>query len=128
MRWSTDPSKNIFNPPPPQFHDKTVQSDILRLNLSKIKEVSILQSADKQGNPSFHFHALGSNANTHALKQHRLSRNMSPVCSSFVLVIASDMHLEPESEKRLFSHIPTKSLSERALLNVFNNYTNFNLI
>ena len=65
---------------------------------------------------------------THALKQHRLSQNMSPVCSSFVLVIASDMHLEPESEKRLFSHIPTKSLSERALLNVFNNYTNFNLI
>ena len=35
-----------------------------------------------------------------ALKQHRLSKNISPVCSSFVLVIASDMHLEPESEKR----------------------------
>ena len=40
------------------------------------------------------------NADTHALKQHRLSQNISPVCSSFVLVIASDMHLEPESEKR----------------------------
>ena len=40
------------------------------------------------------------NADTHALKQHRLSQNSSPVCSSFVLVIASDMHLEPESEKR----------------------------
>ena len=39
------------------------------------------------------------NADTHALKQHRLSQNSSPVCSSFVLVIASDMHLEPESEK-----------------------------
>ena len=41
------------------------------------------------------------NANTHALKQprYRLSQNISPVCSSFVLVIASDMHLEPESEK-----------------------------
>ena len=25
---------------------------------------------------------------------------MSPVCSSFVLVIASDMHLESQSEKR----------------------------
>ena len=36
----------------------------------------------------------------HALKQHRLFQNSSPVCSSFVLVIASDMHLEPESEKR----------------------------
>ena len=40
------------------------------------------------------------NADTHALKLHRLSQNISPVCSSFVLVIASDMHLEPESEKR----------------------------
>ena len=40
------------------------------------------------------------NADTHALKQHRLSQNIFPVCPSFVLVIASDMHLEPESEKR----------------------------
>ena len=40
------------------------------------------------------------NADTHAHKQHRLSQNIFPVCSSFVLVIASDMHLEPESEKR----------------------------
>ena len=39
------------------------------------------------------------NADTHALKQPRLSQNISPVCSSFVLVIASDMHLESESEK-----------------------------
>ena len=40
------------------------------------------------------------NADTHALKQHRLSQNIPPVCSSIVLVIAFDMHLEPESEKR----------------------------
>ena len=40
------------------------------------------------------------NADTHALKQHWLSQNISPVCSSFVLVMASDMHLKPESEKR----------------------------
>ena len=40
------------------------------------------------------------NADTHALKQPRLSQNISPVCSSFVLVIASDMHLVSESEKR----------------------------
>ena len=37
---------------------------------------------------------------THAHKQHRLSQNIFRVCSSFVLVIASDMHLEPEIEKR----------------------------
>ena len=40
------------------------------------------------------------NADTHALKQHRLSQNISPVCSSFVPVIASDMHFERDSEKR----------------------------
>ena len=39
------------------------------------------------------------NADTHALKQHRLSQNIYSVCSSFVL-IASDMHLVSESEKR----------------------------
>ena len=35
------------------------------------------------------------NADTHALKQPRLSQNISPVCSNFVLV----MLLESESEK-----------------------------
>ena len=39
------------------------------------------------------------NADTHALKQHRLSQNISPVCSSFVLVIVSDMHHESETYK-----------------------------
>ena len=40
------------------------------------------------------------NADTHALEQPRLSQNISPVCSSFVPVITSDMHRESESEKR----------------------------
>ena len=40
------------------------------------------------------------NPNTHTLKQPRLSQFISPVCSSFVLVIASNMHLEPESGNR----------------------------
>ena len=40
------------------------------------------------------------NADTHALKQPRLSQNISLVCFIFVLVIASDMPLESESEKR----------------------------
>ena len=59
MIRSTDPLKNVYKNPQ-KFHDKAVQSNILWLNLNKINEVSILQSADKQGNPSFHFHALGS--------------------------------------------------------------------
>ena len=78
MIWSTDPSKNVKKIPP-QFHDKTVQSNILWLNLNKIGGISILQSAHKQGNPSFHLHAPGSKRiYTHALKQHRLSQNISP--------------------------------------------------
>ena len=47
----------------------------------------------------FTFMRQAQNADTHALKQPRLSQNISPVCSSFVLVVASDMHLESESEK-----------------------------
>ena len=53
-----------------------------------------------QGTPHFTFMRRAQNADTHAHKQHRMSHNSSPVCSSFVLVIASDRHLEPESEKR----------------------------
>ena len=83
-----------------KLHDKVVQSNILLLNLNKIGAISILQSAHKQGNPSFHSSCVGLKRQiTHALKQHRLSPNSFPVCSSFVLVIAPDMHLEPESEK-----------------------------
>ena len=56
---STDPSQNFFLSPQ-NFHDKAVQSKILWLNLNEIDEINILQSADKQGNPSFHFYAPGS--------------------------------------------------------------------
>ena len=96
MTRSTNPSKNVFK----KFHDKVVQSYILWLNLNKIGVISILQSAHKQANPHFAFMRQAQDADTHALKQPRLSQNISPVCSSFVLVIASDMHLESESEKR----------------------------
>ena len=50
--------------------------------------------------PHFTFMRRTQNADTHAHKQHRLSQNIFPVGSSFVLVIASDRHLEHESEKR----------------------------
>ena len=49
----------------------------------------------------FSFTRRAQNADTHALKQPRLSQNIPPVCSSFALIIASDMHLESESEKRV---------------------------
>ena len=59
MIWSTDLSKNVLKNP--QNNDKTVQSTMLWLNLNKINEIFFfLQSAHKQGNPSFHFHAPGS--------------------------------------------------------------------
>ena len=50
--------------------------------------------------PHFTFMRRAQYADTHALKQPRLSQNISPVCSSYILVIAADMHLESESEKR----------------------------
>ncbi len=60
MTRSTDPSKNVSKNLFKKFYDKAVQFDMLWLNLNKIGEISILQSAHKQGNPSFHFHAPGS--------------------------------------------------------------------
>ena len=59
MTWSTDPSKNVLRNPQ-KIPDKAVESNILWPNLNKINEISILQSAHTQGNPSFHFHAPGS--------------------------------------------------------------------
>ena len=59
MIWSTDPSKNVLKSPP-KFHDKAVNSYILWLNFKKIGGISNLQSAHKQGNPKFYFHAPGS--------------------------------------------------------------------
>ena len=64
-----------------------------------MKQVFYIQQINKV-TPHFTFMRRAKNADTHELKQHRLSQNVSPVCSSFVLFIASDMHLEPESEKR----------------------------
>ena len=91
----------MFKKIPEKFHDKTVQSDILWLNLNKISEISFFYNQHiNKVTPHFTFMRRAQNADTHALKQHRLSQNIPPVCSNFVLVIASDMHLESESEKR----------------------------
>ena len=90
----------MFQKIPQNVHDKAVQSNTLWLNLNKIGGKSILHQHINKVTPHFTFMRRAQNADTHALKQYRLSQNTSPVCSSFVLVIASDMHLEPESEKR----------------------------
>ena len=70
------------------------------MNLNKISEISISQSADKQGNLSFHFHAPGSKRRYPCVQTASAVLKCFPCRSSFVLVIASDTHLESESEKR----------------------------
>ena len=93
----------MFQKIPKKIYDKTVQTDILWLNLNKINEISFFYN-QHINKVTPHFMRRAQNADTHAHKQHRLSQNILPVGSSFVLVIASGMHLEHESEKRSFSH------------------------
>ena len=86
MTRSTDPSKNVLkNPPPPQI-PLEVRSALCNQHINKVT-------------PHFTLMRRAQNADTHALKQPRLSQNISPVCSNFALVITSDMYLESESEK-----------------------------
>ena len=74
---------------------------MLWLNLNKINDISFFYNQHiNKVTPHFTFMRRAQNADTHAHKQHRLSQSSSPVCSSFVLIIASDMHLESKSEKR----------------------------
>ena len=68
------------------------------MDLNKIGEISI--SIINKVTLHFTFMRRAHNADTHALKQQRLSQTISLVCSSFVLVIASDMHLKSQSEKQ----------------------------
>ena len=82
-------------------HNKAVQSNRLLLNLNKINEIWVFYNQQiNKVTPHFTFMRWAQNVDTHALKQHRLSQKIFPVCSIFILVIASDMHLKPESEKR----------------------------
>ena len=78
--------------------NKAVQSNILRLNWNYIFEYF---TAVKQGTPSFHIHAPGSKRRYPCTQTKRLSQNSSPICSNFLLVVAPDMHLEPDSETRM---------------------------
>ena len=61
--------------------------------------MSIVQSADKQGNPSFHIHLLGSKRRYPCTQTTSAVSKDFPLCSISLLVVASDVHPELESEK-----------------------------
>ena len=92
------PLEIFFFKSPQKF--KAVQSYMLWLNSTTIGGIGILQSAHKQGNPSFHFSCAGLKTQIPMHSNSIDCPKIFPVCSSFVLVIASDMHLESKSEKR----------------------------
>ena len=108
MTLSTDPSKNVLKNPKKTFHDKAFQSNILWLNLNQIDEISILQSAHKQGNPSFHFHAPGSK------RRYPWTQTASAVpkyfpcllqfCTGYRIWHASRVWKRKTSEKHWFTH------------------------
>ena len=72
------------------------------------------QQMNKEVAPHFTFMRRVQNADTRALKQNRLSQNISPICSSFVLVIASEMHLEPKCKKTAAKKKEEKERKTRA--------------
>ena len=99
MIWSTDPSK-MFQKVPQKLQGKTVQSNILWLNLNESMRLVFLQSAHKQGNPSFRFHAQGSKRRYPCTQTASAVPRYFPCLLQFCTVIASDKHLESQSEKR----------------------------
>ena len=76
MIGSTDPSEYVLKNPP-KFHDKTVQSNMLWLNLNKINGINFYNQHINKVTPHFTFMRRAQNADTHAHKQHRLSQNIS---------------------------------------------------
>ena len=97
----------MFHPPPP-FHDKAVQSNILWLNLNKIDNISILQSAHEQGHPSSHFHAPGSKRRYPRTQTASAVQKYFPCllqfCTGYRIWHASRVWVRKMSEKRWFSH------------------------
>ena len=101
MTWSTDPSTNVFKKSPPSPNSTTRSSNLLYCGWMKKKLISFFYNQHvNKITPHFTFMRRSQKTDTHALQQHRLSQNIFPVCSSFVLVIASDKYVKPESEKR----------------------------
>ena len=75
--------------------------------------------------PHFTFMRRPQNADTHALKQHRLSQNISPVCSSFVLTIACDIFAYRVSQRKtlIFTQLKLSRYNQR-LFRYFQKFTN----
>ena len=107
MTRSTDPSKNASKIPQ-KSHDKAVQSTILWLNSNKIGEINNLQSANKQGNPSFHFHAQGSKPRYPCTETASAVPKYFPCllqfCTGYRIWHASRVWKRKTSEKRWFTH------------------------
>ena len=98
----------MFQKIPPKFHDKTVQSNMLWLNLNKIDVIIFLQSAHKQGNPSFHFHAPGSKRRYPCTQIASAAPKYFPCllqfCTGYRIWHASRAWKRKTSEKCSFSH------------------------
>ena len=81
---------------------------MLWLNLNKIGEISILQTAHKQGNPSFHFHAPGSKRRYPCTQTASAVPKYFPCrlqfCTGYRIWHASRAWTRKTSEKRSFSH------------------------
>ena len=107
MIRSTDSSRNVFKKIPKKFHHKTVQSNILWLKLNKINKF-FLQSAHKQGNPSFHFHAPGSKrrypCTQTASAVPKYVPSLLQFCTGYRIWHASWARKRKTSEKCSFSH------------------------
>ena len=110
------PVNDMVDSPPPQKKKKVKQknhlqnsttrpSSLLNCGWSKHRQVFYNQQINKV-TPHFTFLRRAQNADTHALKQHRLPPNSSPLCSSvgYRTWHASWARKRKTGEKRRFSH------------------------
>ena len=108
MTWFTDPYKNVFKKIHQKFHEKAIQSNILWLNLNKICGISILQSAHKQCQASFHFHVPGSKRRYPCTQTVSAVPNYFPCllqfCGGYRIWHAPQVWKWKTSEKRWFTY------------------------
>ena len=92
-----------------KIHDKAVQSNILWLNLNKINEINFYHQQINKVTPHFTFMRRAQNADTHALKQHRLSQNISPSAPVLYwlshLTCISSLKAKNERKTLIYTHL-----------------------